>query len=177
MDFFYKPNSARPDECKALEENYMNCMLQKALKDRVMTNKCVMDSILWFHLECPKQAAAFDDPDTFKLKFRDFFAYAKADAEIIYTPDVTDQLRVEYDTTRSPDDVTYKKELGTFLQDYKQHHPGRVIDEGGQEDDIPNPWSSIDPQPEDRDYRPEPRLAPVSLADSAKFGSGKPVNL
>ena len=57
MDFFYKPNSARPDECKVLEENYTNCLLQKSLKDRVMNNKCVMDSILWFHLECPKQAA------------------------------------------------------------------------------------------------------------------------
>ena len=35
MDFFYKPPIQRPDECAALEENYMNCLLQKSLKDRV----------------------------------------------------------------------------------------------------------------------------------------------
>lgn len=84
MDFFYKPPMQRPDECKALEDNYMNCMVQKSLKDRVMTNRCVMDSILWFHLECPKAAQAFDDPNTFKLKFRDYFAHLKLDAQILY---------------------------------------------------------------------------------------------
>ena len=62
MDLFYKPPQQRPDECAALEENYMNCLLQKAMRDRVFNNRCVMDSILWFHLECPKAAAKFDDP-------------------------------------------------------------------------------------------------------------------
>ena len=52
----------------------MNCLMQKALRDNVLTNRCVMDSILWFHLECPKAAAKFDDPSAFKVKFRDFFA-------------------------------------------------------------------------------------------------------
>jgi hypothetical protein len=33
-----------------------------------------MDSILWFHLECPKAAARFDNPVEFKRKFRDFLA-------------------------------------------------------------------------------------------------------
>ena len=74
MDQFYKPPLQRPDECRTLEINYMNCMLQKALKDKVMTNKCVMDSILWFHLECPREAARFDDKHEFKRKWRDFFA-------------------------------------------------------------------------------------------------------
>ena len=79
MDFFYKPPAERPDECKELEKNYMTCLLQKAMKDRVMTNKCNMDSILWFHLECPQRSAQFDDEDTFKLKFRDLFAQNKLD--------------------------------------------------------------------------------------------------
>ena len=57
MDFFYRPPIERADECEALETNYMNCLLQKSMKDRVFNNKCVMDSILWFHLECPKTAA------------------------------------------------------------------------------------------------------------------------
>ena len=74
MGQFYAPPLQRPDECKSLEANYMNCMLQKALKDRVTINRCVMDSILWFHLECPKEVAKFDDKFEFKRKWRDFFA-------------------------------------------------------------------------------------------------------
>ena len=84
MDFFYRPPHQRPDECAVLEENYINCLMQKALKDRVRNNKCILDSLLWFHLECPRAAAAFDDPDTFKMKFRDFFAHTKHDAKILY---------------------------------------------------------------------------------------------
>lgn len=80
MDIFYKTPMQRPDECAVLETNYINCLLQKAMKDRVTNNKCVMDSILWFHVECPRHAAAFDDPNTFKLKFRDFFAHLRSDA-------------------------------------------------------------------------------------------------
>ena len=71
MDLFYKPPLERPDECMALEENYMNCLMQKSMQDRVMTNKCNMDSILWFHLECPKGAAKFDDPLHLKRKLRE----------------------------------------------------------------------------------------------------------
>ena len=59
----------------------MNCLLQKAMRDRVLTNRCVMDSILWFHLECPKSVAKFDDPLEFKRKFRDFFADTRTAAE------------------------------------------------------------------------------------------------
>lgn len=74
MDLFYKPPLQRPDECTALEENYMNCLFQKALRDRVQNNRCVLDSILWFHLECPKAAAQFDNSLEFKRKVRDFLA-------------------------------------------------------------------------------------------------------
>ena len=85
MNIFYVPALERPDECKALEENYMNCMMQKAMKDRVFTNRCVMDSLLWFHLECPKAASKFDDPIEFKKKWRNFFAYTRAAAEMMGT--------------------------------------------------------------------------------------------
>ena len=78
MDIFYKPPMQRIDECKALEENYMNCMLQKSLKDRVFVNNCKLDSILWFHLECPRASGKFDDPVEFKRKWRDFFAQKKS---------------------------------------------------------------------------------------------------
>ena len=78
MDQFYIPPKQRKDECDALEKNYMNCMLQKALKDKVFVNMCVLDSVLWFHLECPRAASRFDDPVEFKRKWRDFFASQKS---------------------------------------------------------------------------------------------------
>ena len=74
---FYKPPLQRLDECLILDENYMNCLMQKALKDNVMVNKCVLDSVLWFHLECPKHVAKYDDPLEFKRKFRNFFSTIK----------------------------------------------------------------------------------------------------
>ena len=40
-----------------------------------------MDSILWFHLECPKAAAKFDNPIEFKRKFRDFLADQRSQVE------------------------------------------------------------------------------------------------
>ena len=73
MDTFYKPPMQRGDECKSLEANYMNCMLQKAMNDNVINNRCYLDNVLWYHLECPHAAAKFDDPIEFKRKWRDFF--------------------------------------------------------------------------------------------------------
>ena len=47
----------------------------------MLVNRCVLDSVLWFHVECPRAAAKFDDPVEFKKKFRDFFAQNKSIAE------------------------------------------------------------------------------------------------
>ncbi len=45
-----------------LEKNYLNCILQKAVKDRVPLNSCSLEHVLWYHLECPDYAKKFDDP-------------------------------------------------------------------------------------------------------------------
>ena len=174
MDFFYKPPIQRPDECAVLEENYINCLMQKALKDRVTNNKCVMDSILWFHLECPQAAAVFDDPGAFKLKFRDFFAHQKLDAQILYErPEYMERIRKEYDSNASPDDVKFKPQVASFMQDFKEHDPIRVPDEDGETDNYSSPWDEIVDIP-DREYglpRPAP---PLTTDDSAKFGGSAP---
>ena len=52
--------------------------MQKALKDKVLVNRCVLDSVLWFHVECPRWVDKYDDPIEFKKKFRDFFAQNKS---------------------------------------------------------------------------------------------------
>ncbi len=124
MDLFYKPPLQRPDECAALEENYMNCLLQKAMRDRVFNNRCVMDSILWFHLECPKAAAKFDDPVEFKRKFRDFFAETRTAAENVttQTPEVR-RVREEYTHIAYPEDIRERKELRLFRDTFKEFDP------------------------------------------------------
>ena len=134
MDFFYKPPVQRADECQELEKNYMTCLLQKALKDRVFNNRCNMDSILWYHLECPQSAAEFDEPDTFKLKFRDLFAAQKLDREIMEQPlEHMERLRKEYNSNVGPDDIRLRTEVQDFMQEYKAQDPIRVPDEEGTE--------------------------------------------
>ena len=46
-----------------------------------------MDSILWFHLECPLARDKFDDPVEFKAKWRDFFAATNRDAKMFEEDD------------------------------------------------------------------------------------------
>ena len=130
MDIFYKPPSSRPDECENLEDNYMRCLLQKAVKDKVFVNKCVMDSILWFHLECPKEAHAFDNDDILRGKFRDFFGFAYAHKMSMegMRPHL-EQTKLEYDTNAGPDDTFYKNQVnpegGNFKEMYKHLDPDR----------------------------------------------------
>ncbi len=49
----------------------MNCLMQKSMQDKVLVNQCVLDSVLWFPLECPRAFGKFDDPVEFKRKFTD----------------------------------------------------------------------------------------------------------
>ena len=112
MDTFYKAPSQRGPECNALEDNYMNCLFQKALNDKVYVNRCVLDSVLWFHIECPKRASQFDDPIEFKRKWRDFFSHNKSIADATKTRSKADE-RVEklygYQSGYPEDIQTYKK--------------------------------------------------------------------
>lgn len=124
MDLFYVPPLQRPDECTALEENYMNCLVQKSLKDRVLTDRCVKDSILWFHLECPAAAAKFDDPIEFKRKVRNWFSLQRATAELVLKrPDEQKAIEKEYGFARYPEDVKAKSEVVAFADEFKQHNP------------------------------------------------------
>ena len=82
MDIFYKPPLQADAECKALEMNYMNCMMQKALGDRVDEEYRVKDYILWYHLECPKWVEKWDDPNEFRGKWRNWFTARNHEAKL-----------------------------------------------------------------------------------------------
>ena len=173
MDLFYKPPLQRPDECMALEDNYMNCMMQKALRDNVLTNRCIMDSILWFHLECPKAASKFDDPNHFKLKFREFFAEQRTAMEnYSQMNEEHSRVKAEYDKTFYPEDLRPKMQVKAFEEQFADHSPDFNPSEGDEEDRGAF-WnevkSNIDHKNSDYGKRPEwawPK--PITREDSLK---------
>ena len=167
MDFFYKPPIQRPDECDVLERNYMNCMLQKALKDRVYNNRCNMESILWFHLECPQAKDKFDDPVEFKIKWRDFFAQVHAGAKDIIDPDNEEVKRVrnQFDSHLYPEDIKIRPEAHAFMMEKAALTPVVTPAEGPE---LEEPESK---EPHLRTYGEELyKDAKLSVADSKKFG-------
>ena len=125
MDMFYKPPMQRVSECKALEDNYMNCLFQKSLKDKVTVNRCVLDSVLWFHLECPRAASKFDDPVEFKKKFRDFFALNKSIMEATEHRTASHKrIEENYGFQSSyPEDLKINKRVQKFAEEFKKFSP------------------------------------------------------
>jgi hypothetical protein len=61
-DVIYSPPRQMIKECQFLEKNYLNCLLQKALKDQTNTNQCNLEQVLFFHVECPDYLKKYDDP-------------------------------------------------------------------------------------------------------------------
>jgi len=181
MDLFYVPPLQRPDECQALEENYMNCMVQKSMKDRVLTNRCVLDSILWFHLECPKAASKFDDPVEFKRKFRNWFAYQRASAELVFRK--TDEMKAldkEFGHARYPEDIKSSQVIKTFKDEFKQIDPwrnpgdmtvGEWSDPINENPHEPKSWKENHYDNAIADFD----LHDITAADSAKFGNAEPI--
>lgn len=173
MDLFYKPPLQRPDECHALEDNYMNCLFQKALKDRVLANMCNMDSILWFHLECPKASSRFDNPVEFKRRVGQFLAEQKTYAE--NQSDLGEEakrMRSEYSGIFYPEDIKEKKELRQYKELFDKHDPFlRPESEEDLENEELDPDYDYDIPADEIDYRePEWHLTrPIKLSDSRKF--------
>ena len=115
MDFFYKPPLQRFDECKTLEDNYMNCLLQKAFRDNVTSNRCNLDSVLWFHLECPRSVSQFDDPLQFKRKVRDFLDDQRVALDAINKDkEANDRVHNSYGHILYPEDVKEAKQFKEF---------------------------------------------------------------
>ena len=103
----------------------MNCLMQKALKDNVFVNKCVLNSVLWFPIECPKWHSKFDDPVEFKLKFKKFIAETKSAAHFSFSfMDERDaKLMKEFNFTPYPEDIKTFKDAKEFTDEFKQHDP------------------------------------------------------
>ena len=124
VDVFYKPPVQEPHECANLEENYMNCLMQKALKDKVRINRCVLDSVLWFHLECPKAAATFDDPISFRAKWRDFLGQQKHAHDLLFNlSDDEKRIKKDFGAYHYPEDIKEEKSLRSFNEEFVAQNP------------------------------------------------------
>jgi hypothetical protein len=142
-----------------------------------------MDSLLWFHVECPKEASKFDDPIEFKRKFRNFFAYQRASAELLFRKtDEQKALQAEFGHARYPEDIKSKSEIVAFKDEFKQHDPYRNPGEmtvaefknpvrPAEEGDEPTNWKDLEYDLPIPDFD----LHDITTADSAKFGSAEPL--
>ena len=100
--------------------------MQKALGDRVYLNKCVLDSVLFFQIECPKWHAKFDDPAEFKLKFKKFIAETKSSCAFWYNwTDREKQHAIEFSSAQYPEDIKPYKDAQEFVETFK-HMDGLV---------------------------------------------------
>ena len=114
----------------------MNCLFQKALKDNVMVNRCMLDSVLWFHVECPKASAKFDDPIEFKKKFRDFFAQNKAIVEASrYKSKAAKVVDKNYGFASGyPEDSVQNKKVLKFAEEFEKYSPNQIPVDVDEED-------------------------------------------
>lgn len=62
-DIFYVPPKQKRVECQYLEKNYISCIIQKAMKDRIGSPVCDLHGVIFFHVECPDWVKRFDAPD------------------------------------------------------------------------------------------------------------------
>lgn len=123
----------------------MNCLLQKALKDRVFNNRCFLDSVLWFHLECPKEVEKFDDPIQFKRKFKEFFGEIRSAGENITAENPTQKrVKDEYNHISYPEDVREHKEYRLFQETFKDYSPINHVEPADEYDQEDIPYT-IDP--------------------------------
>ena len=138
-----------------------------------MNNRCVLDSVLWFHLECPKDVAKFDNSNDFKRKFRDFFAETRSVVDL-YTAEDEDskEIKKQYDFIAYPEDAYPRKEIKRFEEEFKKfspiYHPEAEDDlETEEEDEMDEdtPLAEIDYV----DYSDVTRPKPISKEDSLKF--------
>ena len=141
------------------------------MRDRVLTNRCVMDSILWFHLECPKAVAKFDDPVEFKRKFRDFLADTRSAAEHVnYQSESAKRVKAEYEHMQYPEDIREHKEFRQFEDEFREFSP--VIkpepEEEFDNEDLPDNFE-VDPKAVKYGQVPEIlKTRPISREDAAK---------
>ena len=177
MDLFYKPPLERFDECQALEDNYMNCMFQKALRDKVMNNRCNMDSILWFHLECPKHVSRFDNPVEFKRKVANYLAEVRTYRQAMVTEtEESKKLENEYSFTAYPEDIKEHKELRQFKETFDHYSPVVRPDPAEEyEEEEPTEWDfEVDKKEAEYGNIPEVlKPKPITVADSAKHSKKK----
>mmetsp|Transcript_27060 Transcript_27060/g.28106 ORF Transcript_27060/g.28106 Transcript_27060/m.28106 type:complete len:151 (-) Transcript_27060:97-549(-) len=101
-DTYFTPPRQLIKECKFLERNYLECLLQKGLKDRVHDPKCNLEYAWYFHVECPDYIKKYDHPVEGKKYLRQqlfhmlslpYYQYRKQENNVHSTDNVMPTLK------------------------------------------------------------------------------------
>lgn len=155
----------------------MNCLFQKALRDKVLNNRCNMDSILWFHLECPKHVSKFDEPLEFKRKVANYLAEVRTYREAMITEsDESRRLDDQYNFTAYPEDIREHKELRQYQEVFDSYSPVVRPDsaEEYEEEELGELDKEVDKKEVEYGNIPEAlKPKPITVADSVKHSQKK----
>ena len=121
--------------------------MQKSLKDKVFVNRCILDSVLWFPIECPRAFGKFDDPVEFKRKWRDFFAQNKSIMEnLSHKTESEKRLKKEFGHHRGyPEDIKYNTKVQKYFDEFRPKYSVDVVPYDADEPD-PNEgrgWNTV----------------------------------
>ena len=133
-------------------------------------NRCVLDSVLWFHLECPKRASQFDDPLEFKRKWRDFFSQNKSIAEAFKSQSKTQRkMQKMYGYQSSyPEDFQVNTKVKKFEDEFEKYNPNLTLLADDEEEGPENPLDAEIPLKDAVYGKKIERLQmnPIKLTDS-----------
>ena len=100
----------------------------------MFVNKCNLDSVLWFPIECPRAFGKFDDPNEFKRKWRDYFTELKALKETM-GPQTATQARLkrqdDYESAY-PEDLVEHKKAAKIMKELQRFSPSITPKEEGE---------------------------------------------
>lgn len=142
--------------------------MQKAVRDKVTYNRCVLDNILWFHLECPKRFDRYNEEGFVRSKVKSFYEFQKYQLEKNYEEHKDAHHAhmhtayahdIEYNPAIEPsDNADYKKgtayywrfvkektkyDAETFLRTLSYPMPGDIADMNPMESNFNEDWSNL----------------------------------
>ena len=108
----------------------------------------MLDSVLWFHLECPKWVQKFDEPEHFKGKFREYFSELRQmkqeDEDFqkhFHQAQEAKKLHIRY-----PQSIRQVQKVKEFSEDFFEHRPDHHVD---RDEDI----DALVPEYDEKDKR------------------------
>jgi hypothetical protein len=112
-DLFYVPPKENLKECRWLEKNYISCLIQKGLRDRIPESICSENHIIYFHLECPSWIKKFEGEQGKQYIKRQIFATTW----LAYVNDKANEKRNLYYNVMEPVDLAKSQQYTPYPEE------------------------------------------------------------